>query len=43
VKEESIFAKIFKMVIGLSMFAGMVNYVLFGPEGFKLPKYQSMQ
>ena len=41
--EQSIFVKIFKMILSLTMLFGLVNYVLFGPEGFKMPKYQNMQ
>ena len=41
--DESIFVKIFKLIMGLGMLFAAINYVLFGPEGFKLPKYQNMQ
>ena len=42
-KDQSIFVKIFKSLLGVSVMLGMVNYILFGPAGFKLPKYQNMQ
>lgn len=41
--ETSIFSKIFKTVLSISLLLALVNYVLFGPKGFKLPKYQNMQ
>ena len=37
--EQSIFVKIFKMVLSISIMFALINYVLFGPEGFKMPKY----
>lgn len=40
--ETSVFATIFKYFLSISMFLAMVNYIMFGPDGFKLPKYQNM-
>ena len=40
--EASIFVKIFKALMGVGMFGAMANYILFGPKGFKIPKYQNM-
>ena len=39
----SVFATIFKYMLSLSLLGAMLNYVLFGPKGFKMPKYQNMQ
>ena len=41
--EESVFTKIFKMIMGVGLLFATVNYILFGPEGFKIPKYQNMK
>mmetsp|Transcript_31276 Transcript_31276/g.36696 ORF Transcript_31276/g.36696 Transcript_31276/m.36696 type:complete len:224 (-) Transcript_31276:84-755(-) len=41
--EQSIFVKIFKMIMSISLLMAFLNYILFGPEGFKIPKYQNMQ
>ena len=35
--------KIFKAVLGLSLVLSAINYAMFGPAGFKLPKYQNMK
>ena len=40
---ESVFVKIFKMITGVGLLFAAINYVLFGPAGFKIPKYQNMQ
>lgn len=40
---QSIFVKIFKGVMSVSLLLAGINYVLFGPAGFKIPKYQNMQ
>ena len=37
--EQSVFVKIFKMLLSISIFFAAINYIVFGPEGFKLPKY----
>jgi len=37
--EVGMCSKIFKTVLGLSFLLSGVNYALFGPAGFKLPKY----
>ncbi len=41
--ETSVFATIFKYCLSISIFLAMGNYILFGPDGFKIPKYQNMQ
>lgn len=41
--EESVFVKIFKMVMTIGLLFATINYILFGPEGFKIPKYQNMK
>lgn len=41
--ETSMCASIFKKLLGVLSFAAMVNYILFGPAGFRLPKYQGMK
>jgi len=37
--EESVFVKIFKMIMSVGLLFATANYLLFGPEGFKIPKY----
>ena len=37
------FTKIFKLIMTVGLLFATVNYILFGPEGFKLPKYQNMK
>ena len=37
--EVGICTKIFKALIGVSILGATINYLLFGPKGFKLPKY----
>ena len=41
--ETSVFVKIFKMIMSIGLLFAAINYVLFGPQGFKIPKYQNMQ
>ena len=38
-KDQSIFVKIFKTIMSVSLFLALINYMLFGPAGFKIPKY----
>ena len=37
--EESVFVKIFKLIMSLGLLFSAANYILFGPDGFKIPKY----
>ena len=37
--ESSIFVKIFKYIMSIMLLFSAFNYVMFGPAGFKLPKY----
>ena len=37
------FTKIFKLIMTVGLLFATLNYILFGPEGFKLPKYQNMK
>ena len=35
--------RIFRGAIGGVMLLSMAQYALYGPQGFKMPKYQNMQ
>lgn len=37
--DQSIFVKIFKAIMSVSLMLTFLNYILFGPSGFKIPKF----